>query len=41
MFERLGYNSFVFDHRRHGDSGEKQQVMAIMKNLISLQSSKR
>ena len=23
MFERLGFNSFVFDHRRHGDSGGK------------------
>ncbi|MEO4053297.1 alpha/beta fold hydrolase [Solibacillus sp. CAU 1738] len=23
MFERLGYNTFVFDHRRHGDSGGK------------------
>lgn len=23
MFERLGYNSVVYDHRRHGDSGGK------------------
>ena len=23
MFERLGFNTFVFDHRRHGDSGGK------------------
>lgn len=23
MFERLGYNSVIFDHRRHGDSGGK------------------
>ena len=23
MFERLGFNSFIFDHRRHGDSGGK------------------
>lgn len=23
MFERLGYNSVIYDHRRHGDSGGK------------------
>lgn len=23
LFERLGYNSVIFDHRRHGDSGGK------------------
>lgn len=45
MFERLGFNSFVFDHRRHGESGgkttsygyyEKFDIAAIVKTVKSI-----
>ncbi|MBD8025288.1 alpha/beta hydrolase [Ureibacillus sp. Re31] len=45
MFERLGYNSFVFDHRRHGDSGgkttsygyyEKFDIAAVVQTVKSI-----
>ncbi|MEK9197967.1 alpha/beta hydrolase [Ureibacillus sp. 179-F W5.1 NHS] len=45
MFERLGYNSFVFDHRRHGDSGgkttsygyyEKFDIAAVVQTMKSI-----
>ena len=45
MFERLGYNTFVFDHRRHGDSGgkttsygyyEKFDVAAVVQTVKSI-----
>lgn len=45
MFERLGYNTFVFDHRRHGESGgkttsygyyEKFDVAAVVQTVKSI-----
>lgn len=45
MFERLGFNTFVFDHRRHGDSGgkttsygyyEKFDVAAVVQTVKSI-----
>ncbi|MEL3960684.1 alpha/beta hydrolase [Lysinibacillus endophyticus] len=45
MFERLGFNSFVFDHRRHGESGgkttsygyyEKFDLAAVVKTVKTL-----
>lgn len=45
MFERLGFNSFVFDHRRHGESGgkttsygyyEKFDIAAVVKTVKSI-----
>ncbi|WP_419961869.1 alpha/beta hydrolase [Psychrobacillus sp. BM2] len=37
MFERLGFNSVVFDHRRHGDSGGKTTSFGFYEK-IDLQS---
>lgn len=45
MFERLGFNSFVFDHRRHGESGgkttsygyyEKFDIAAVVQTVKSI-----
>lgn len=45
MFERLGYNSVIFDHRRHGDSGgkttsyghyEKYDLQALVKTVRNM-----
>ena len=45
MFERLGFNSFIFDHRRHGDSGgkttsyghyEKFDIAAVVQTVKSI-----
>ena len=37
MFERLGFNSVVYDHRRHGDSGGKTTSFGFYEK-IDLQS---
>ncbi|SOB94081.1 hypothetical protein SAMN05880501_101751 [Ureibacillus xyleni] len=48
MFERLGFNSFVFDHRRHGESGgkttsygyyEKFDIAAVVSTVKSIVGS--
>ncbi|TSI10106.1 alpha/beta hydrolase [Lysinibacillus sp. BW-2-10] len=45
MFERLGFNSFIFDHRRHGESGgkttsygyyEKFDIAAVVQTVKSI-----
>ncbi len=45
MYERLGFNTFVFDHRRHGESGgkttsyghyEKFDLEAVVKTVRSI-----
>ncbi|MEG0448586.1 MAG: alpha/beta fold hydrolase [Lysinibacillus sp.] len=45
MFERLGFNSVIFDHRRHGDSGgkttsyghyEKYDLEAVVKTVKAM-----